>query len=613
MMIKRKPVFTSDDTIETKKDKIVEYFAYIQSKDPDEPLTVKIVYKYFSRNTIESVVGGLGILKKEIEKRYPEHVNYDIKLRSTTKRDLIAWYIALYKKIGHTPSKAEIAEDGKYTFGQIVSSYGALFRLEKECRKLQPESFHDISIKDIRVNSRIRELRDTLKGYNKFIITTAVTGCKVNLPFLNSLRRLAKDKKAKLLILLCSDPARPKDSCSNDVIDKELLEETIILEDSQINSNLFVSSIKLSAKQQEPLRGLGNISKKYGSFIFASPKIGLEYHSVGNDKTILPHFTSSTGAITLPDYDSNMYMAQRRAYIAEHSHNFGAAYVEVQNSKIFHFTQIECKNKDGSLFLRDQMYTPTTKKKAKAKAFIMGDLHSGFTCSKSRQNWIEVIEATKPEMIAIHDGFNGYSVNQHIKDDYIAQAIRAMHNLDDLQAELIHFAKEIEFWASKCDQLIMVPSNHNDWLSRYLRKGLYIKDPKNHLIGAKLAVAMLEKKDPLRYAVEEIAGIKADNIYWPNRNEDIIIGGVQINCHGDITVGGGKGSLAGMRSSYIASFSGHTHTAAISGDAWQVGTSGVLQEEYNNGASKWTNTSGLLYVDGSRALVNSIFGNWKVE
>ena len=322
---------------------------------------------------------------------------------------------------------------------------------------------------------------------------------------------------------------------------------------------------------------------------------------------------ASTGTVTLPDYDSNMYMAQRRAYIAEHSHLFGAAYVEVQNSKIFHFTQVECKSKDGTIYLRDQMYTPTAKKKAKAKVFVMGDLHSGFTCPQARQNWIEIIDSTKPEIIAIHDGFNGYSVNGHIKDDYIAQALRSMHNLDDLKAELIHFAKELEFWASKCDQLVIVPSNHNDWLTRYLRKGLYVRDSKNHLTGAILAVAMLNKQDPLRYAVEEIAGVKCDNIYWPSRNEDIIIGGVQINCHGDVAVGGTKGSLAGMRSSYIASFSGHTHTAGISGDAWQVGTSGFLQEEYNNGAGKWTNTSGLLYDNGSRALVNSVFGNWKVE
>jgi hypothetical protein len=172
------------------------------------------------------------------------------------------------------------------------------------------------------------------------------------------------------------------------------------------------------------------------------------------------------------------------------------------------------------------------------------------------------------------------------------------------------FTKELELWASKCDELVIVPSNHNDWLEKWVRLGKYVRDSKNHYIGLQLAQAAHDGKNLIKFAVEELFKIKAKNILWLGRNDDFFIGDVQLNCHGDKGVNGSRGSLAAMETAYGSSVSGHSHTAGIIRDVWAVGTSTHLQEEYNNGASTWTNTSLLIYKNGSRCLYNAIKGKW---
>lgn len=588
----------------------------LQKKHPTEPVKEHELREFgFSKHFIQELCGGLVAVRKELAKLYPESFDYDLNApkSNATKRELLKWYADLHNKIGRTPTKEEIRSHGGFTLHQIGNHYGGIRPLEKAARADFADAFNDVSLKSLRTLSKVNELRQALRKYKKFVITTAVTGCAVHEPFLASLKALCEKEKAKLLILVCSDPAKTKDASNDDLVDRKLLQETIILEDSRLNSNLFLSTIKLSAKQLNPTTGLQRIGKKNGSFIYASPKMFLRYTSVRNDKNKWPHCIMTTGAVTKPDYGSESYMSQRTDYIADHDHKLGAIFVEIQDQEKYHFTQVECKNSaKGEIFLRDKRFDATgVMSKAKALAFVMGDLHSGFHCPKTKKAWSEVVELTKPEIIAVHDGFNGISVNGWIETDFVAKYLRSKSGLDCIETELRVFGAELLYWSKRCETLLIVPSNHNDWLERWLRKGKFIFDSKNAKLGAQLFVAMCDENNPLQYALEVICGIKIPNLVWLGRNEDYYVEEVQLNCHGDKGVNGSKGSLQGMENSYPASFSGHSHTAGILREAWAVGTSGFLQEEYNNGPGTWTNTSGLVYAGGCRALVNSFGGKWR--
>jgi hypothetical protein len=517
----------------------------------------------------------------------------------------------------------DIRNDGKYTHHVIANHFGGIEKLEYKARELYPDKFRDVSLDSIRTLTRTKQLHQAVEKYNKFVITTAVAGSPPHMPFLTGLRNFCKINKAKLIILVCEDPGRYKYSkrkkgTQAPRIDRELLDETILMEGVYLNNSIAVSNVKMQAKSIRPTSGFGRVAKKLGSQIYASPKISLEYNSVRNNKYKLPHFIATTGAVTVPNYqpiNPGWYQGMRTAYFAESDHKFGAAYVEIENDEIFHYTQIECKSAGGHFFFRDEMYKGNNApKKSRAEIFVMGDLHAGATDPQVTKCWDEIIDMTRPKAIAIHDGFNGVSVNGHIENDIVSKIIRAMEGKDDVMDEIRIFAESLKHWASKTDRLLIVPSNHNDWLERFIRKGRFFTEGnlRNATPAMKIMLAMIEeKKHPLQYAVENLVGVKIPNIVWMDRNHDEEIEGINVNCHGDVGKNGSKGTLMGMVNSYIASFSGHSHTAGILFDAWAVGTSTHLQEVYNNGAGTWTNTSGLIYKYGGRALINVINGRWK--
>jgi len=612
----------------TKREEISQAYYKLQKKKPQTPVTLNefIAATGYTRSNVETYFVTLSALRTYVKENWPNSIAYEVKgIRNynTTKRDMLKWYADIYNKVGSTPTREDILNDGRMTIHQIGNHYGGIDRLESKSREAHPELFKDVSLDSVMTLTRIRKLHDSIKKYKKFVVTTAVVGSDPHMPFLNSLRTFCKLNRAKLLILVCEDPGRYKYSGKGTQrirpsIHQEFLKESIITEDTWLNSNLFVSNLKQQAKQIKPITGVGRVTKKKGSAIFASPKIFLEYNSVRNNKEKLPHFVTSTGAVTKPNYrpESNFwYQGLKTAYIAESDHKLGATYVEIKDDDIFHFTQIECKTDGGHIFFRDLMYKGLNEpKQIRARALVIGDLHAGVTDPNAEKVWFEVIERTRPRAIFIHDGFNGTSVNGHIEKDLVSRIIRAIENKDDIAEEIKGFALKLKAYAEKCDKLYIVPSNHNDWLEKYIRKANFFKDGnlKNIPVALKILQAMLDKKNPLQYAVEELAGVKISNAIWPGRNEDIIIEGIQCNCHGDVGVNGSRGSLAAMVSAYNASVSAHGHCAGIMFDAWAVGTSGPLQEEYNNGAGTWTQTSCLIYDYGNRALVNSIGGEWHI-
>lgn len=531
-----------------------------------------------------------------------------------SRNRILDWYVEIRNKLGRSLTRKDVRDHGgDISIYMVNNQFGGITNLEEEARLKFPEKFKDKPVRHLRNEKSIGDLREVVKKYKRFVITTAVTGTAVDANFYKSLKRFCKQRKAKLLILLCSDPAKSRETSEQlGVIDPVLADETIVFEDTKLNNNLHISTIKLSAKALIPTSGLQRIGKQRGSFIYAAPKFFLEYTSVRNNKDKWPHAIMTTGGITIPDYRSEYYMSERTAYIAEFDHTLGGIYVEIEDEEAYHFRQIECLNTDGIFYFEDKKYTPTKTLEGRPEAMVLGDLHVGSTCPLTRQAWIEMIKVCKPKRIALHDALNGTSINHWIEKDIIERARLAMAGHDSLEKELQHFSEELKFWCSLVEEVLMIPSNHNDWLEKWLRQAKYAKDPLNHYIGLCLAKAMFEGHYPLKYAVEELNKTKLDNLIWLGRNDDYFIGDMQINCHGDGGVNGSRGSITSMETAYGSSMSGHGHTAGIRRRTKRVGTSTYLQEDYNNGPSTWTNTSGFVYPDGSSSLYNAIGGKWRI-
>jgi hypothetical protein len=512
---------------------------------------------------------------------------------------------------GFYPNLADMLKIG-IDRNKIRYYFGTQADLKDEAKKHAPKSFAKVVDESLFTPKQFKALREEAGKYQRFFITTAVVGCSVHKGFYESIQTYCKKNEAALLVLPAADPAA-KGGWNMDPI---LADTLIVFDDLALNDNLFLSSIKLSAKHIDPTTGLSRIGQRNGSFIYASPKQRLKMTPTSNTK--LPHAMMTTGALTTSNYQTDSYMSERTAYIAEVDHVLGGIIVEIVDDKLFHFRQVQADRNGHFVDLGD--FYRGKKTETLTPSLVLGDWHSGETDPTAKHAFVgatdSVRHVTKPNRIFIHDGFNGRSISHHEIKNRVLRAQRAAQNHLCLEAELREYAADLEALAAPdhVEEVVIVRSNHDEFLHRYLAEARYSEpgDSQNHHIALKLAQAMVEGKNPLEYAVEQFGINNAHKLTWLKRDEDYKIANVELGSHGDKGANGARGSLQAMENAYGNSVSGHSHTPEILRGAWQVGTCSLLKLNYNEGPSSWMHTSCLVYPNGSRQLINVINGEWRL-
>lgn len=525
--------------------------------------------------------------------------------KANKKTQILADYARLAKELNRQVKMTDLVDIG-YTKDTINHHFGSLTRLDDAAREKHEAKFHDVSVQSLLGPKALSKLQGAVAKHKRFVVTTAVTGCPIDDNFYQSIKTYCSLNDAVLLVLAQSDPAHTRDKGGLGFIDKRLAGEYLVVADTALNSNLYISTIKLSAKHIDPITGLGRIGQRNGSFIYASPKQRLKAIPVSNTK--LPHFLMTTGAITKPNYTTDSYMSERTAYIANHDHVVGALIVEVEDEEHYYFRQIQADT-DGTFIDIGKRYTPKSASAEAADSLVLGDWHSGETDPAAIACWKQVADAVKPERVVLHDVFNGLSINHHEKDMQILKAQRAEMNQLRLEDEIVGLADDLSMLSDWTDELVIVRSNHDEFLERYLQSGFYVKDPQNHRYALDLAAAMIDGMDPLQYAVEKSGVTKGLNkVRWLSRDEDFKVAKIQLGQHGDKGANGARGSLPAMEAAYGSSVTGHSHVPEILRGAWSVGTSSFLKLNYNVGISSWVQSSVIVYKNGSRQIVNCING-----
>ena len=553
-------------------------------------------------------------LEKEKKKRAIEAAKKKLEReRQKKKEGILRQYANLAKKLKRKIGINDMVDIG-VSKDTITHYFRSLSRLEEAAREKYDTRFHDVAINEIMGPKALKKLSTSVSKFNRFFVTTAITGCQVDKNFLKSAVSFCKLNKAQLLVLVASDPAHNRSGFKEGEylgsIDKDILHSGVVVTaDTALNSNLYISTIKLSAKHIDPITGLDRIGQKNGSFIYASPKQRLRAVAVSNEK--LPHVLMTTGAITKPNYNTKNYMSERTGYIANNDHVMGGLIVEIENDEIFHYRQVQA-NKSGSFIDFGIQYKKDGTTKAMApEALVMGDWHSGSTDPTAKAAWFDIVEKLKCKRLVVHDGFDGFAINHHERENRIIRALRAMEGRDNLKKEIEEYAQDLREMSELVDEVVLVKSNHDDFLDRWLMTGKYTDDPVNHRYALDVAAAMLDGYDPLKWAIEQTEIVENDNLTWLERDDDYLIAGIQLGAHGDKGSNGARGSLMAMERSYGNSVTGHTHSPEILRGAWQVGTTSLLKLSYNEGPSSWFHTSCLVYSNGSRQLINSVEGNYR--
>ena len=228
-----------------KKKRLLDFYLEALKKNKGKKVLITELRNHegLTRSLIEAHWGGIQVLEKYIFDNYPNaFVDYNPYDTEATKNKIIKWYIEQHERLGRTLTRHDIrSHEGEITLYMINNHFGGIINLEKDARSKFPEQFKDQPIRQLINEKNLSELRSDVKKHKRFIVTTAVTGTKVDAAFHASLKRFAEIKKAKLLVLLCSDPAKSKDTFDDiGTIDPILAAETIIFEDTKLNNNLHI-------------------------------------------------------------------------------------------------------------------------------------------------------------------------------------------------------------------------------------------------------------------------------------------------------------------------------------------------------------------------------------
>jgi len=544
------------------------------------------------------------------KKQKPKRVEPD---ESTLKRELTEAYVQIVQQKNMFPTRNDLALVG-ITRDKIRHHFVNITGLRIAAKMMFPEAFHGIIEENNFTSSKARaKLAKDIKKHKTFIVTTAVNGQWAHPKFMETLSFLSSELKAKILILPSHDPAHNLDNEIEWHFDEKLKDHQFIFESTILNSNIRISSLRINAKQINPTTGLGRICQGKGSFIFASPKQSLEYDPVSNIK--YPHARMSTGACTVANYSSTQGNSLRTAYIAEHDHVVGALIVEVEDDKIYHFTQIQA-DLEGGVCHHGFYYIGDNKPRKVTPKLVMGDYHAGEHDDTAISAWEEIIESMGVDEVFFHDLFNGKSISHHEQHNIVLRARHSKRGLLSLSDELRVTGEQLDRILShkSVKKGVIVKSNHDEFLSRWLEEGRFKYDALNFQIGCKLADRLVDGLDALKEGLRECYKLKNWNkIQFLDRDEDYKIAGIELGSHGDKGPNGSRGSKANMENAYGRCVIAHSHTPGILRGVYQVGTSSLFDLGYNVGASSWMHCSALIYPNGQRQLINSIGGKWRIN
>lgn len=529
-----------------------------------------------------------------------------------TKNIILETFVSFVKKNGRNPTEAELQKLG-ISRNAIRWHFDTVKDLKSEARKKNPDVFKHIIDESSFTKKNFAKLSKLTSKHERFVVTTAVAGCRVNMKFYKALKSYCKKNDALLLIIPVKDPAASVSSSNSWELDPIFAEnnDLIVFGDLALNQNIYVSGIKMSAKQIDPTTGIDRLARSC-SFIFGSPKWRLRV--LPNAKNRHPHILMSTGAITIPNYDSEKYMSQRTGYLADFDHKMSALIVETCEKGLFHIRHLIAEPASGSFVdLSDYYHADGTVTRMDAELFNQGDLHAGEHDPTAMQAWKEICEVVKPRVTIQHDVFNGKSISPHEEKQAITRAKLFEKGMLSLEDELKLTAKvlsEIIEWSS--EGVVMVKANHDDWIIRYLQSGRYLKEPHNFFMATELVEAVRRGEDPVAYGIcKYLTSEQKKKVLFLERDQEYNIHGIENGVHGDKGPNGSRGTIANLEKVYGAGNFGHSHTPAILRDAWQHGCTQILDPDFVSGGSSWMHSSIIQYPNGSRQMIHSVRGKWR--
>lgn len=439
----------------------------------------------------------------------------------------------------------------------------------------------------------------------KYVVSAIIQGADINYDFLNSLKNYCQRENAEL-VLLTMRGVSLKDYYGTDIYNE--LGKYFATE-FKFNNNLVAKDFIINPQQILPSSGLLRFGKKDFSLIIASPKQFLT--TVPTKKQALPHIVYTTGTINTPAYKSN-----RAGVISEQDNQLGALIVEIEDSNRFYIRNVLYNGDDGFTDLSKKYTKDGEAEKVSAEVIVLGDVHCGVEDDLAIKASKEQIIELDPKHVMFHDLFDSNSISHHLQHDMLSKLKRKDHQ-KTLELELDYTHEFLTEFIEECGEhrsYNIVPSNHDNFIDRYLTQRRFVDDDDNIILACKLFVKLYEDKHPVEAYFNEIKEKPIENLVFLGIDQSFEIDDIELNIHGDKGNNGARGSVISLETSLGSAITGHSHTPSIHRDMFVVGCNCELHQDYNKGgASSWLHANVVQYAGGFRQMLITIDGEWKLK
>jgi hypothetical protein len=344
----------------------------------------------------------------------------------------------------------------------------------------------------------------------------------------------------------------------------------------------------------------------------------LQLRSVPTLPGKLPKLLTTTGApAPFPTTPT-----RRAGKLGEFHQTLGAVLVEVRGKR-FHIRQFNADKLTGEFIDLDKHFTAGKVSKAgRAKALIMGDTHVDAVCPNVvRATFGEggMVELLRPEVLVWHDLLDGNSINPHHRGNPFISVAKRHTSMDVARDEVMRALAFVDQYTKDCTSVI-VSSNHDDFLQRWLSASDWRTDPTNAEFYLETALAMVkaakggdeaEKLSAFAYWARQYFG-KREDVRVLKPDESFNVAGIELSLHFDRGPNGSRGSIKNLRRIGTKTVGGHSHSPGTDEGATQVGTSTALRQGYTVGPSSWMNAHCTIDALGKRCLQFIINGEFRL-
>lgn len=468
-----------------------------------------------------------------------------------------------------------------------------------------------------------------------FILTSAQDKTKIHQDFWNNLIAYADYLDAEIIVggftyskklFTESDPTvRSDDVWFDEQIEPYIIHDRIALGDRV----LFCAEMNTNPTATAPLSGLETYTKdKWGIF----PHAKVHYRSIATIKSGPSKHILTTGTVTLPNY-----VRKKTGIKAEFHHMIAAVVVSIAPDGAFFCRHIHAADqKDGSFYDLDRFVSNKTITNGhRPEALVHGDIHIekvdpvvalttwGYNVNtRTIGTSNTLVSYLKPKKRIFHDLSDFERRNHHNILDHYHRLKMYFEGKESVADELKIAARFLALIYDQDIDDIVIQSNHDNALLRWVKSGLARNDPANYefwlecellcvrAIKAKAIGSDINLEEFFLYeAILHDFGAPA-NTEFRKEYDKFSIKDVELAIHGHYGANGGRGSSTTFVKIGPKSITGHTHTPSITDGHMCVGTNSLLEMGYNKGLSSWSHTNAILYPDGHRTLITLNNGRW---